>query len=199
MKRERDLKWVALGEVAMYSKTRVLANSITSKTYVGVDNLLQNRQGKKNSGYVPIEGALTEYKVGDILLGNIRPYLKKIWQATNDGGANGDVLVVRINEDSRDMIKSDYIYHLLSSDRFFDYSMRNSKGAKMPRGDKSAILKYTIPIPPLSQQERIVAILDRFDRLVNSISSGLPAEITARRQQYEYYRTKLLTFKELSV
>jgi type I restriction enzyme S subunit len=64
----------------------------------------------------------------------------------------------------------------------------------MPRGDKKAILNYKIPIPPLSEQERIVAILDKFDALVNDISEGLPAEIRARRKQYEYYRNKLLTF-----
>ena len=55
-----------------------------------------------------------------------------------------------------------------------------------------------IPIPPLEEQERIVNILDKFDALVNNLTSGLPAEIEARRQQYEYYRNQLLTFKELA-
>ncbi len=54
--------------------------------------------------------------------------------------------------------------------------------------------KLQIPIPPMEEQQRIVAILDKFETLVNDISEGLPAEITARRQQYEYYRDKLLTF-----
>ncbi len=60
----------------------------------------------------------------------------------------------------------------------------------------SGIIKsFPIPIPPLREQERIVTILDKFDALVNDLSSGLPAEILARRQQYEYYRNRLLTFK----
>ncbi len=54
----------------------------------------------------------------------------------------------------------------------------------------------TVPAPPLADQQRIVAILDKFDALVNDLSVGLPAELAARRKQYEYYRDKLLTFKE---
>ena len=57
--------------------------------------------------------------------------------------------------------------------------------------------KAKIPIPPIEEQERIVKILDQFDSLVNDISVGLPAEIKARREQYEYYRGKLLTFQPL--
>jgi type I restriction enzyme S subunit len=57
---------------------------------------------------------------------------------------------------------------------------------------------YKIPIPPLALQEKIVSILDRFESLVNDLTAGLPAEIEARRQQYEYYRNQLLTFKRLA-
>ena len=58
------------------------------------------------------------------------------------------------------------------------------------------IARIRIPIPPLEEQARIVAILDKFDALVNDLSSGLPAELAARRTQYDYYRDRLLTFKE---
>jgi type I restriction enzyme S subunit len=60
------------------------------------------------------------------------------------------------------------------------------------------IRNYRIPIPPLSEQKKIVSILDKFDALVNDISIGLPAEIEARRKQYEYYRNRLLTFKNVN-
>ena len=64
--------------------------------------------------------------------------------------------------------------------------------------DMGKFKNYLVPIPPLSEQKRIVSILDKFDALVNDISAGLPAEIEARRKQYEYYRNKLLTFKKIA-
>ena len=69
----------------------------------------------------------------------------------------------------------------------------------MPRGDKEAIMSFNVPVPSLEEQQRIVEILDRFDKLCNDISEGLPAEIEARQKQYEYYRDKLLSFKSLSL
>jgi len=67
----------------------------------------------------------------------------------------------------------------------------------MPILNKTNFSKIKIPIPDLEKQEEIVKVLDKFDKLVNDISEGLPAEIKARKQQYEYYREKLLDFKEL--
>jgi type I restriction enzyme S subunit len=72
--------------------------------------------------------------------------------------------------------------------------MQYSKGAKMPRGNKEKIMEYKIPIPSLSEQERIVSILDKFDTLTTSITEGLPKEIELRKKQYEYYRDMLLSF-----
>ncbi len=192
-----EVRWVELKNVTHYSNTRIAAVELDNQTYIGVDNLLQNKQGKTFSSYVPTIGNMTRFENGDILIGNIRPYLKKIWWATNTGGTNGDVLVVRIHNENKNKLSSKFLYYLLSSDKFFDYNMQFAKGAKMPRGDKASIMKYEIPIPPLSEQERIVAILDKFDALVNDLSEGLPAEITARRKQYDYYRSKLLMFNSL--
>ena len=66
----------------------------------------------------------------------------------------------------------------------------------MPRGDKKVIMEYEFSLPTMDRQEKVVEILNRFDALCHDISSGLPAEIEARKKQYEYYRDKLLSFKE---
>ena len=187
-------KWLILNEICYYSNTRIDAEELNEENYVGVDNLLQNKQGKTNSNCVPEKGKLCEFLKDDILIGNIRPYLKKIWKADITGGTNGDVLVIRINEDYKDKLTAGFLYYLLASDEFFAYNTQYSKGAKMPRGSKLAVMKYKVVIPPLEEQNRIVEILDKFDKLVNDISEGLPAEIKMRRQQYEYYRNRLLTF-----
>ena len=69
----------------------------------------------------------------------------------------------------------------------------------VPSLTQTVLNKILIPLPPLEEQQKIVDILDRFDKLCNGISEGLPAEIEARQKQYEYYRDKLLTFKELEI
>jgi type I restriction enzyme S subunit len=189
---EGDVEWKTLGEVAEYSKTRISYERVDESNYVGVDNLLQNRAGKAESNYVPTSGNLTEYREGDILIGNIRPYLKKIWHADRVGGTNGDVLVVHPTDDA---VMPRYLYQVLADEKFFDYNMQHAKGAKMPRGNKPKIMEYRFPVPKnKSEQARIAAILDKFDALTNSISEGLPCEIALREKQYAYYRDLLFSF-----
>ncbi|EMD4742432.1 restriction endonuclease subunit S [Salmonella enterica] len=189
--KEGEVEWKRLGEIAEYSKTRISFEQLDETNYVGVDNLLQNCEGKTQSNYVPKSGNFTEFREKDILIGNIRPYLRKIWQADCAGGTNGDVLVIRCNNNS---ISVRYLYQVLADGNFFEYNMKYAKGAKMPRGNKEAILKYRIPIPPFNEQIRIITILDKFDTLTNSISEGLPLEIELRKKQYEYYRDLLYSF-----
>ncbi|POZ04919.1 restriction endonuclease subunit S [Escherichia coli] len=189
--KDGEVEWKTLGEVAQYSKTRISFELLDERNYVGVDNLLQNRAGKSLSNHVPTSGKLTEFIPNDILIGNIRPYLKKIWQADCIGGTNGDVLVIRCIDSS---INTRYLYQILADDKFFEYNMQHAKGAKMPRGSKEDIMKYPIPVPPLTLQARIVEILNKFDTLTNSITEGLPREIELRQKQYEYYRDLLFSF-----
>ena len=89
-----------------------------------------------------------------------------------------------------------YIYYYLKNNVEY-FRQRGSQMGSMPQISLDVTEKYKIPIPDIKEQERIVNILDRFDKLCNDISEGLPAEIEARQKQYEYYRDKLITFKEL--
>lgn len=179
-------------DVAIYAKVRISANKLNKENYVGVENLLQNKLGKTSSNYVPTEGSFIEYLPNDILIGNIRPYLRKIWLADKTGGTNGDVLVIRLTDKN---ILPRYLYHILANEHFFEYNIKYSKGAKMPRGDKAAILQYEFDVPSLEEQHRIVSILDKFETLTNSITEGLPLAIEQSQKRYEYYRELLLNFE----
>ncbi|WP_096028582.1 restriction endonuclease subunit S [Campylobacter lanienae] len=112
--------------------------------------------------------------------------INKIETTTNQHCLNLEI------DDSKALYK--YVFYCVCSK--YDELIAKKEGA---RGDlnSSKILNLKIPLPPLKEQERIVNILDRFDKLCNNLSEGLPAEIEARKKQYEYYRDKLLTFKEL--
>ena len=90
-------------------------------------------------------------------------------------------------------------YFVYQLQRVFSIKERTARGSTIKTITKEEFTGFQIPIPSLEEQRRIVSILDRFDALCNDLTSGLPAEIDARQKQYEYYRDKLLTFKELEV
>lgn len=91
-----------------------------------------------------------------------------------------------------------YISYFLQTSSFFQQKRKYAYGAKVIDIKTEDLAKIVIPIPPLELQEKIVSILDRFETLVNDLTQGLPAEIAAVKEQYEYYRNKLLTFKQLA-
>ncbi|MDR0789814.1 MAG: restriction endonuclease subunit S, partial [Bacteroidales bacterium] len=153
-------KYLKISELCKYSDQRINCNSLTAQNYIGVDNLLQDTQGKTDSNFVLTSGTATAYKAGDILLSNIRPYLKKIWFADIDGGSSNDVLVL---QKTNDTIISKYLYYNLKQDKFFDYEMQGIKGMKMPRGDKKQIMNYQIFVPSLSEQQEIVAEIETYE------------------------------------
>ena len=184
------VEWKTLGDIAPYRKARIEYSLLNTHNYVSVENLLQMKKGKTDAEKVPSEGNAIKYEIGDILVGNIRPYLKKIWMAEYVGGTNGDVLVFGIKD--KNILISKYLFYLLSSDTFFEYDNQHAKGGKMPRGDKSMIEKYLVPIPSPKTQREIVEKLDAFENLIESLEQ----EIKLRKQQYEYYREKLLTFEK---
>ena len=178
------VEYKELRDLACYANKKIDSAELDKNTYVSVENLLQNKQGKTYANSLPTSAKVVKFEIGDILIGNIRPYLKKIWLSDCIGGTNGDVLVVQIKNQAE--IIPEFLYYVLSSDLFFAYDVQNSHGAKMPRGSKEAVMKYRLPVPPLEVQREIVHILDSFTLLT--------AELTARKKQYEFYRDELLTF-----
>ena len=182
------VEYKPLGDVARYSIRKVSAEDLNSTTFVGVDNLVSQKRGRIDATHTPNTSTLTAYRPGSILLGNIRPYLKKVWLADRSGGCSGDVLAIEINDHHRKLLHPQFLYYTLSSDSFFTFNQQNAKGAKMPRGDKKAILRYPVPVPPLEVQHEITRILGKFTQL----EAELEAELEARQHQYTYYRDILV-------
>ena len=131
-----------LGEVAEYYNKKISTSSLSNETYISTENLLKDKKGITTIDSVP-EGRCNEFKKNMILLSNIRPYFKKLWKATFDGGCSADVLCFV----SKNGIPSDFLYYTMAEDSFFDHVVSGSNGVKMPRGDKDWTIKYPIVIP----------------------------------------------------
>ena len=99
-------------------------------------------------------------------------------------------------QSKRDDIMTRFIYYILDNNMANIVGMARMTG--VPALNRKELVDFKIPVPPIEEQNRIVSILDKFDKLTTDISEGLPAEINARRKQYDYYRNKLLTFPELA-
>lgn len=141
---------------------------------------------------ITIEGANKSRLLnkGDFILSNSmsfgRPYILGISGCIHDGW-------IAMSGFEKSFLP-DFLYHLLRSDNIQKYWKTKASSGAVSNLNADIVRATKVPVPPLEEQERIVAILDKFDALVNDISQGLPAEIDARRKQYEYYRNKLLTF-----
>ena len=166
-------KYKRLGEIAYYPNLRVSVSDLSAEDYVGVENLIKDRGGVSFGTSKPnIESAIA-FSNDDILIGNIRPYLRKIWLANKEGGASGDIVLIRIRNEWAEYISPAYLFKVLSSERFFEYDNANTKGAKMPRGDRKSILDFVVPVPPLPEQERIEAELDLLTGIIDKQKSQL--------------------------
>ena len=161
-----------IGVIAPYASEKVAYSIITPTCYVTTANMLQNRAGVTPYTDTPEVGNVTKYRKGDILVSNIRPYLKKIWLADHDGGCSNDVLVFRNIKTNE--YRNEYLYTIMSSDIFFDYMMVGKTGLKMPRGDKKVIPNFRIPKPSMDIQDKIVS---KFKEIEN--------DYTKNREIYE--------------
>ena len=172
-----------LSSIAYYVTDKISSNDISLVEYVTTDCILQNKKGRGIAINLPPQPcSLIRYKRGDVLIANIRPYLKKVWFADIDGGASPDVLVFR----AKDGHSPSFLYAVLLQDSFFDYVMQGTKGSKMPRGDKEQILRYEMPI--FSSLEESIGTfflnLDSKIRLNEQINQNLEA---MAKQLYDYW------------
>jgi type I restriction enzyme S subunit len=177
-------KLITLNNVVQYSKKRIKSEEVTLENYISTDNILQNKCGITFASNLPPNRlAMPSYCETDILIANIRPYLKKIWFADKTGGCSSDVLVF----ESKKGYFPKFIYYNLFKDDFFEHVMNGSKGTKMPRGDKSQILDFLIPDFDIITQQKIAKVLSDLDakiELNNKINSQLEA---MAKTLYDYW------------
>ena len=166
-----EWKSVHLEDVAEFQKKRISSDLLNNNNYISTENILQNFEGIQYSSSIPANTNVIEYQKGDILLSNIRPYLKKVWFSDRKGGCSADVFVLR-----GDKCDQHFLYYVIASDRFINYVMSGVKGVKMPRGDKSQMEKYAFSIPTNTEQRKIAKFLSMLDeriKLQNKIIEDL--------------------------
>ena len=161
-----------LSDICSFRKGKISVDGLNTNTYISTENMLPNKGGITEASSLPTVPLTQEYRKGDVLISNIRPYFKKIWKAKYDGGCSNDVLVFAANSNT----DKDFLYYILANDDFFAYSMATSKGTKMPRGDKTSIMQYEVPVLDIDLQRRIASILKSIDEKIelnNAINNNL--------------------------
>lgn len=148
-----------LSDICEYAKEKIKISALDENTYISTENMLPNKGGITQARSLPAQEHTQAFMKNDVLVSNIRPYFKKIWFATFNGGCSNDVLVFRAKKG----INSRFLHYVLANDSFFNYSMATSKGTKMPRGDKKAIMEYEVPKLSYKYQVKIADILEIMD------------------------------------
>lgn len=152
---------VPLSLICRFVTEKATFSDIDTSFYISTENILPDKQGISSFGTTTPSERVTPFQTEDVLVSNIRPYFKKMWFATVNGGCNADVLCFRA-------LDKQYTYLLKSimyQDNFFDYVMSGAKGTKMPRGDKKHIMLY--PVPLFSEEK-----LQQFNYLALSIEQN---------------------------
>lgn len=170
---EGEWKEKTLGDknIALFVKEKTPLEKLKLESYVSTENLLPDYAGVTIASKLPPSGSFTQYKAGDILISNIRPYLKKIWAADKEGAASNDVIVIRAGSAVSDL----FLSFILKNDSFINFVMEGAKGLKMPRGDKSLMEEYRITFPTKPEQQKIAACLASLDELIAAESEKLEA------------------------
>ena len=164
-------KWQVkeLREVFEMPTNRISGSELQADRYISTEHILQNFEGVEPTTSMPANLSAIRFFQNDILMANIRPYLKKIWLSDRNGGASSDVIVFHIT------IKSDpaFLYYELTNGRFIEYVMESIQGSKMPRGNKQAMQAFKMAIAPLSEQEQIGKCFTQIDTHFSKTSTKL--------------------------
>lgn len=196
--RLKDVVWKTLGEVTL--PTENIKWKYTDKIYQYIDLTSVSRENKTITDTIAISAnnapsrAQKIVKEHDVIFATTRPTLQRftiISKKFSGEIASTGYCVLRAN--CKEVLPK-WIYYQISTERFNQYVEVNQSGSAYPAISDAKVKEFKIPIPPLPEQEKITAILDKFDTLTHSISEGLPHEIALRRKQYEYYREQLLAF-----
>ena len=152
-----------LESLCAYPSERISVDVLDKYNYISTDNMLPYKGGITLASSLPSVTQTQRFQKGDVLVSNIRPYFKKIWLAEFDGGCSNDVLVFRASKNC----SPEFLFYVLSNDSFFDYAMATSKGTKMPRGDKKAIMQYSVPDFSINTQLHIASVLRSIDNKIS--------------------------------
>jgi type I restriction enzyme S subunit len=151
-----------LGQAAEFVSERIQLEKIRLENYVSTENILPDFGGVVKASNLPTTGSVTRFKINDVLVSNIRPYLKKVWRSDKDGGASNDVIVLR----AKQYLVEQFFPFILRNDAFIDYVMKGAKGVKMPRGDVSLMRQYPIGYPSPAEQQKIADCLASIDEVI---------------------------------
>jgi type I restriction enzyme S subunit len=175
---------IQLKKACNYSSNRISIEKVSCENFVSTDNLLQNKGGITTALSLPPQGNfLAKYNKEDILVSNIRPYLKKIWFSDKTGGCSADVLVFEVKKGYH----PNFIYYAMFRDDFFKHAMKGSKGTKMPRGDKNQLMEFEIPDFNFTTQQTIASVLSSLDSKVN-LNNRINTELEAMAKTlYDYW------------
>ena len=194
-----EVEWKTLGEIAEFKYGFTdKAKDKGNVRFVRITDI--NEYGKLRDNdykYIDLTAENEEYILskGDLLMARTGATFGKTMLFNENYPAVYASFLIRIRFIG-EIILPDYYWHFSQSSLYWNQAYELVGGGAQPQFNANALKAVKIPIPPLSEQERIVSILDKFDSLVNDTTIGIPAEIEARRKQYEYYRNKLLTFGE---
>lgn len=155
---------VKLADVACIITAKIDANQITKDCYISTENMQPYKGGVSSADSLPSAAKFNSFRAGDTLFSNIRTYFEKVWLASFSGGASADVLIFRTKDES--VLISEFLYYFLSSTAFIEFTVRTSKGAKMPRGDKGAMMDFEFQLPPVEIQQIIARSLQGLERKV---------------------------------